>query len=181
MQDGKTGRLVFGPPSGEEEQQIRNGLAIYLADKVIKQLLKGKHLLIGKGRRLEVFLVSKALWDLHLKVQPQHPYFIGLFLGELKDGVLHPSLHSLHRLADGAKPSAKVVASSKGEQRFLYGRDLELQEFQDKGSDSETSKKVLVVNVQADGLGFGQIVKNPAGDMILKNRLDLGWYLRRGR
>jgi ribosome biogenesis protein Nip4 len=181
LPDGKTGRLVFTLPSAEEEQHIREGLASYIPEKAVNQLLLERQLVIGKGRRYEVFLLSPVLWHLYQQAQPQNPYFIGLFLGELKTGTLQPSLHVLHRLADAVKPSVKVSASSKGEQKFVYGHSLEAQEFTQEVTGADEPKQVLVVNQRGEGLGYGQIIKAPTGEQLLKNQLDLGWYLRRGQ
>ena len=181
MQDDKTDRLIFTSPSGEEEQTIQKGLAEYIPVDSASQLLMEQHLVIGKGRRQEVFLLSPTLWKLYRQVHPNHPYFIGLFLGELKDGIFEPSLHILHRLADAVKSSAKVVALSKGEQRFLYGHNLKSKEVQSDIHDMAVEKKVLVVNQQTEGLGYGFLMKTRTRENVVKNRLDLGWYLRRGR
>jgi ribosome biogenesis protein Nip4 len=181
MPNGKASRLTFVIPTQVEEACIREGLAMYISDKAVTQLIKDSHLVIGKGRRQEVFLLSENLWNLYQQVQPQHPYFVGLFLGELKGTTFHPSLHVVHRLADAVKPSAKVIALSKGEQRFLYGRSLEPQEFQSEKPSLDQTRKVLVVNNQQEGLGYGELMKTPDGDVVVKNRLDLGWYLRRGQ
>ena len=170
---------MYGPPSNEEEQQIRNSLSMYLTDAAVDQMLSENQLVIGKGRRHEVFLISASLWEIFQKVQPQHPYFLGIFLGELKEKSLQPSLHFLHRLSNDPRPSAKVIVLPKGEQQFLYGHSLGEDEFQ--GEVLEESKKVVVMNGQEEGLGYGQLVKTATGKLRLKNRLDLGWYLRRGR
>jgi ribosome biogenesis protein Nip4 len=181
MPNGKTGRLTFVTPTPGEEACIREGFAAYISDKAVDQLIIGQHLVIGKGRRQEVFLLSAKLWKLYQQVQPQHPYFVGLFLGELKEPNFYPSLHVVHRLADAVKPSAKVITLSKGEQRFLYGRSLEPQEFQSEKPDLDQPRKALVVNNEQEGLGYGELSKTPSGDVVVKNRLDLGWYLRRGQ
>ncbi|MHA2406342.1 MAG: NIP7 pre-PUA domain-containing protein [Candidatus Hermodarchaeia archaeon] len=181
MPNEKTGRLTFVTPTPAEDACIRDGLAVYISNKAVAQLITDSHLVIGKGRRQEVFLLSGNLWNLYQQVQPQHPYFIGLFLGELKGTNFHPSLHVVHRLADAVKPSTKVIALSKGEQRFLYGRPLESQEFQSENPNLDQIQKVLVVNSQQEGLGYGELMKTPSGDVVVKNRLDLGWYLRRGQ
>ena len=181
MPNGKAGRLTFVLPTPAEEACIREGFATLISDTAIDQLIMDSHLIIGKGRRQEVFLLSANLWTLYQQVQPQHPYFVGLFLGELKGSSFHPSLHVVHRLADVVKSSAKVIALSKGEQRFLYGHSIEPQEFQGKSTDIDQSRKVIVVNNQQEGLGYGELTKTPTGEVIVKNRLDLGWYLRRGQ
>jgi ribosome biogenesis protein Nip4 len=87
----------------------------------------------------------------------------------------------IHRLADTVKPVSKVITLSKGEQRFLYGRSLAVQEVQSEKLDRDQPRKVLVVNDQGEGLGYGELMKTSAGDMVVKNHLDLGWYLRRGQ
>ena len=181
MPDEKAGRLTFITPTPEEEGCIREGFAEYISDKAVDQLINGQHLVIGKGRRQEVFLLSRSLWQLYQQIQPHHPYFAGLFLGELKGANFHPSLHVVHRLADTVKPSAKAITLPQGEQRFLYGRALEPQEFHAEEPDLDQARKVLVVNSQQEGLGYGELLKTPAGDVVVKNRLDLGWYLRRGQ
>lgn len=181
MQDGKRRRLRFSAPSEAEDLQIREGLATYMSKEAVSQLLEGKDLVIGKGRRNEVFLLSLALKELYHQVQPQHPYFVGLFLGELRKQEFHPSLHVLPHLADAAKSSVKIIATSKGEQRFLYGHSLNTSDMQGKIPESRETKKVLVVNDREEGIGYGQLMKTAKGDAGLKNELDLGWYLRRGR
>ena len=181
MPNGKAGRLIFVLPTPAEEAHIREGFATYISDTAVDQLIVDSHLVIGKGRRQEVFLLSASLWKLYQQVQPQHPYFVGLFLGELKESSFHPSLHVIHRLADAVKSAAQVIALPKGEQRFLYGRSLEPQEFQSEPLDMNQDQKVVVVNNEREGLGYGELTKTPAGDVVVKNRLDLGWYLRRGQ
>jgi ribosome biogenesis protein Nip4 len=181
LQDDKRRRLRFTAPSEAEDLQIREGLTRYISKKAVNQLLEGQYLVIGKGRRNEVFLLSPALKDLYQQMQPQHPYFVGIFLGELRKQEFHPSLHVLPRLADAAKSPAKVIATSKGEQRFLYGHSLNTSDLQGKIPESGETKKVLVVNDRQEGIGYGQLMKTAAGEGVLKNELDLGWYLRRGR
>jgi ribosome biogenesis protein Nip4 len=175
LQVDKRRRLRFNAPSEAEGLQIREGLTTYISKEAVSQLLKGQWLVIGHGRRNEVFLLSPALKELYQRVQPQHPYFVGVFLGE------HPSLHVLPRLANAAKAQAKVIATSKGEQRFLYGHSLNTSDLQEKIPDFGELKKILVVNDREEGLGYGQLTKPATGESVLKNELDLGWYLRRGR
>ena len=58
MSDEKTHRLTFETPTAEEERQIRQGLNEYVPEKVVNHLLENARLVIGKGRRQEVFLIS---------------------------------------------------------------------------------------------------------------------------
>jgi ribosome biogenesis protein Nip4 len=160
---------------------IAKGLERYLEPPAAAQLLRDKHLLVGKGKRQEVYLLSAPLWQLYQQACTQrHPYFVGFHLGELQGPSFVPSLHSLRWLA--ARPCAGVVVATtpEGAQRFMYGRDLEanqLQQVPPKAGDRE----MLVVNERGEGIGFGFLVADKKGKTGLRNRTDLGWYLRRGQ
>lgn len=181
MQNGKI-RLTFTRPSAAEEKQILQGLADYIPEKAVKQFLKKYHLLLAKGRRVEVYLLSSAVWDLYQQIQSyRHPYFLGLFLGELSQGTLQPSLHVLANLAESLKDSVRVVTNQDGEQRFLYGHQLESQHIMQLPSNVNKMTKLLVVNEHDEGLGYGQLKTTQTGEPSIKNKRDLGWYLRRGR
>jgi ribosome biogenesis protein Nip4 len=180
LQDGKTRRLTYSPANATETQRIQKGLATYVPESDAQKIIGGGHLIIGKGRRHEVFFITDPLWELFQKVKPLHPYFSGRFLGELKGQQFQPSLHILQHLADNSKPAAKVTLSASDEQRFLYGHSLDAQEYVPDTSQLEAKLSVIVVNKVGDGLGYGSVEKTPEGP-TLKNKQDLGWYLRRGQ
>ena len=181
MQNGKI-RLTFTSPSAAEEEQILQGLAEYISEKAVIQLLKKYHLLLAKGRRVEVYLLSSALWGLYQQIQShRHPYFLGLFVGELSQGTLQPSLHILAHLAESVKDSVRVVTNQEGEQRFLYGHQLEPQQITQFPLNVNKMTKLLVVNEYHEGLGYGQLKTTRTGEPRIKNQRDLGWYLRQGR
>ncbi|MFW9984256.1 MAG: NIP7 N-terminal domain-related protein [Candidatus Odinarchaeota archaeon] len=181
MQNGKI-RLTFTPPSATEEEQILQGLAEYISEKATKKFLNKYRMLLAKGRRVEVYLLSSALWNLYQQIHShRHPYFLGLFLGELDQGVLQPSLHILAHLAESVKDSVRVVTNQDGEQRFLYGHQLEPQHIMQLPSNVNKMTKLLVVNEHHEGLGYGQLKTTQTGEPSIKNQHDLGWYLRRGR
>jgi ribosome biogenesis protein Nip4 len=181
LQNGKI-RLTFTPPSATEKEEILQGLAEYIPEKAVKQFLKKYHLILAKGRRVEVYLLSSAVWDLYQQIHAhRHPYFLGLFLGELSQGTLEPSLHVLAHLAGSMKDTVKVVTNQDGEQRFLYGHQLESQHITQLPSDVNKKIKLLVVNEHGEGLGYGQLKTTETGEPSIKNQRDLGWYLRRGR
>lgn len=180
MQNGKI-RLTFTPPTAAEEKQILQGLTAYIPEKAAKLFLKKYCPLLAKGRRVEVYLLSSALWELYQQIHSyRHPYFLGLFLGELSHGALQPSLHVLAHLAELMKDSVRVVTNRDGEQRFLYGQKLESQHIMHLPSDVNKVTKLLVVNEHHEGLGYGQLKTTQTGESSVKNQRDLGWYLRRG-
>jgi ribosome biogenesis protein Nip4 len=173
--------LTFAAPSRPEEIEIVRGLERYLEPSSVSQLLQEKQLLIGRGDRREVYLLSAPLWQLYQKACTQrHPYFVGLHLGELKAEGFVPSLHSLPHLAAGPRKAAVVVTTADGAQRFMYGRDLDADQLKQVPPKAE-GREILVVNHRGEGIGFGTLATDKQGKAVLKNRTDLGWYLRRGQ
>ncbi len=182
MQDEKTRRLIFTKPTKEEEQLIRQGLTTYISNESVTHLFEEKQLIIGKGRRQEVYLVSAELWTLYQQLCLQrHPYFIGLFLGELTNRNMRPSLHVLQYLAKAVQVTAKLMINFKGEQRFLYGQSLESEHLVNLSVTSEKEKEVLIINEKQEGLGYGRVMRPKEKPVVVKNQQDLGWYLRQGR
>ncbi len=102
-------------------------------------------------------------------------YSAGLNLGMLEAGRFTPSLHLARELSPlCGRPVRCSKLSPKGEQLFLYGREV-------YGSNviSFSRGVVLVVGASGGPLGWGE------GWMVggvphIKPIRDLGWYLRRG-
>lgn len=180
MQASKSGSLTYDTPTSEEKQRIAEGLKGYLPSSAVANLFRRRRLVVARGRRSEVFLVSASLWRLYQAIRlHRHPYFVGLYLGELHGGSFEPSLHVLHRLAEAAGMDVKVTVTRGGEQRFLYGHDLNTDHLAATPPTGEEKRPVLVVNRRGEGLGYGYLSRS-GGKRVLKNRRDLGWYLRRG-
>ena len=163
-------------------QWIQAGLLELLRPDAIEKLLKNGHLLVAHGRRKEVFLLSEVLWELYQTLpKNRHPYFIGLFLGELKTSAFEPSLHSLPILNSLVKDENVIRVTEAGEQHYLYGRDLEQHHLSSVPSTEQPGNSLVVVNSKGDGLGYGTLAIDKIGKVIIRNRIDLGWYLRRGK
>lgn len=182
MQARKTRRLTFSHPTEEEVQQIRSSLSQYIPQQAIAELISDKQLLVGRGRRNEVYLVSSAVWAIYQQIQPdRNPYFLGQFLGELTSNHFQPSLQVLPILVRDGKDSAKVTVNETGEQRFLYGQALTEDHVIKNILELKKDQRVLVMNNQGEGLGFGQVKQVSKSGFTVTNQLDLGWYLRRGQ
>jgi len=180
LQTSEDGILTYDNPTAEEKRRIIEGLKHFLPPAAVADLLQDRHLIVARGKRLEVFLLSPPLWRLYRMVRAhRHPYFVGLYLGELRGKSFEPSLHILHHLANVVKEEAKITLTRKGEQRFLYGHSLNRDHLMSVPTTSWRRQPVLVVNTRGEGLGYGYLARSK-GKNILKNRVDLGWYLRRG-
>jgi ribosome biogenesis protein Nip4 len=181
LQTGKDRGLTFTLPTPKEKKRIIDSLQRYMRAEDVSSLLKEKHILILRGRRQEAYLLSDSLWSLYRSLKDwRHPYFIGLFLGEIRDEVLQPSLHVCHRLSVNPVKTATVIVTPQGEQKFLYGKDLEIDYLQTQPEGGIVDLEVLVLNQVGEALGYGVIKRVKEGGLKLKNRKDLGWYLRRG-
>lgn len=182
MQTRKTRSLTYNRPTEQEVLQIRESLGQYIPQKAIAALFENRHILVGRGRRNEVFLVSSAVWSLYQQILPaRRPYFLGHFLGELTPTRFRPSLQVLPFLVRKGEDSVKVVVTETGEQRFLYGQSLTQNHLAKRSLDLKKKQRILVVNEQGEGLGFGQVKQISTTDVTITNQQDLGWYLRRGR
>lgn len=182
MQDDQSRRLTFSPATKEEEDWIHQGLAKFLSNEGIEQLLQDRHLVVSRGRRHEVCGLSTALWKLYQKISAhRHPYFLGLYLGELQHKTFQPSLHILPHLMTNQKENVTIIVTADGEQRFLYGQKLDSEHLKNQLQKLVGRKRVIVVNSLNEALGYGRLVISKAGKVGVKNQKDLGWYLRRGR
>ena len=120
------------------------------------------------------FFIGKELKELKQKIDLE-PFSIGTPLGELVNNKFVPSLALLDILCKYS--DSKVVLNKKGQEMFLYGRDV----FEDnitKGKD--LGGFVLVLNELNECLGYGEIVIKKNKKLLL-NILDKGDYLRRER
>ncbi|MFX0170003.1 MAG: NIP7 N-terminal domain-related protein [Candidatus Hodarchaeota archaeon] len=182
MQDRKDRSITYASPTDEEVDQISQSLSQYLPRPAIDQLLEEHHLLIGRGRRSEVFLISSPLWTLYQRLLPhRNPYFLGIFLGELTRDRFSPSLQILSFLVQRGMDSIKVVTTPAGEQLFLYGQALSREHLAVIPPDLKRGIGVLVVNQKGEGLGYGRIKQIKGETITISNQQDLGWYLRRGQ
>jgi ribosome biogenesis protein Nip4 len=182
MQVRKTRSLTFNPPTEAETRRIREGLGHFIPTQAITSLFADKHLIVGRGRRNEVFLVSSALWSLYQQIQPhRNPYFLGQFLGELSPTRFRPSLQVLPFLVRNCTDAVKVEVTLAGEQRFLYGQSLTEDHIAKDFLALKKGLGVLVVNERGEGLGYGSVKRVSARAVTITNQQDLGWYLRRGR
>ncbi len=106
-------------------------------------------------------------------------YSAGLYLGKVKNGTFFPSFNILNMLADVAEN--KVIVNRKAAWLFICGRDLFSKGIIRMHGRERSGDLTLVMNEFNECLGFGRIASNPSGaqDVMVKNVLDLGDFLRR--
>ena len=178
--------IKFREPTAEETSKIQESLHRWIGKDIFGKIFSGKVLVIGEGKIKEVFLVPMEVYNVFRKVKDiRMPYYLGLFFGEI-NGEFKISLEGLWLISKYSREKG-VVVSDKGEQLFLYGQDILEESVIKIGSLVQTGSKVVVFNRFYEPLGLGVLVRYPSrhvkkvGHVVVKNILDRGWYLRRGK
>lgn len=161
--------MELARPNERELGAIREGSRRYGAD-----LLKiaGGELFVSRGEPKEVSLLSKKGAEILKRIGDV--YCAGLSLGELKGGRFNLGLEGAFLIAKLALK--KVVVNQKGEQLSLYGRDIFIDSVL-KHPKLSRGEDCLIVNRQGEPLAIGVFTGKR---VLVKNRRDRGWYLRKG-
>jgi ribosome biogenesis protein Nip4 len=114
-------------------------------------------------------------------------FYAGLYLGKVKSGVFFPSFNLLNILADSA--TNRIVLTSEAAWLFICKRDILKKSIVRFYGSGRKNTAVLVQNEFGECLGFGRIIGNLSdltdliedNEIVVKNVLDLGDFLRRER
>ncbi len=123
-----------------------------------------------------------------LQEREKHPYALGLHLGRFRKNRFTPSLE-LGYIAS-RRTNACVIVNAEGEKNFLYGKDLLLKSIIDIKSSIRRRQIIVLLNEDGEYIGLGEALSNitkknnrisaKRAGFVIKNIIDLGWYLRRG-
>ncbi len=164
---------------------------ITLRNLLVEQLQsKNVYAYIYEGYFNEVYAINKNAKKIidEILEKKKHPYALGFHVGRIRKNKFIPSLELGY--AAVAKTNAYVIVNNKGEKNFLYGKDIFTESIIDIGTTIREKQVVLVLNDKHEYTGIGRslgaITKRrdqilvPRRKVIIKNIIDLGWYLRRG-
>ncbi len=107
-------------------------------------------------------------------------FYIGLYLGKVKNGVFFPSFNLLNMLVDVA--ANKVVLDRKAAWLFICGRDIFRKGITNTYGAQQKGECTLIMNEFGECLGFGRITEKlniPENKVVIRNILDVGDFLRR--
>lgn len=109
-------------------------------------------------------------------------FYIGAYLGKVKNGIFFPSFILLAMLAE--EKSNKIVVDDKTAWLFICGRDIFKRGVRDVLGSKRKGDYALIVNGNDECLGFGRILHNigevrDKNKVVVKNISDLGDFLRR--
>ena len=131
-------------------------------------------LVVEKGQRY-------YLLNPRLKMLLQNDYYyVGLYLGKVKNGMFFPSFNLLNLLVGAA--ANKIVVDPKAAWLFICGRDIFRLGILKVMGSKRKGDATLVLNEFGECLGFGMILDNIVGSdgkIAVKNVLDVGDFLRR--
>lgn len=167
----------------------------------LENILKDRILLVTiKNNYRKVYAVSGE-HNNTLKILKRHNYLqqlthLGLFIGVIgikhHKMTFHPSLELGYVIHKYAKRNLVRVAR-KGEQVFLYGRDIFASSILSIVPPLIKKHYVVIVNTSNEYLGLGialmslrsiheldKLKLENENRVVIKNYIDLGWYLRQG-
>jgi|SRR3989344_664143 len=142
--------------------QFASQFAVNLDDSKLVKI--GKH----------YYYADKSLSEIRSKIT-RDVFSLGIYLGE-QDKHFNPSPGFIDILAKLAS-KRKVFVNKKAEGLFLYGRNILLDSIS-KNPENIREGIVLVQNEKDENLGYG-LFQTQGKDIVVKNLLDKGWYLRK--
>lgn len=157
---------------GETKVVLRAGKEFGGDFKEIKEIFRDKVMVVSIGGRKEVFITTSTVYDV-LEKMKMNPYFLGLYIGELKGKRFLLGLEGGSLLAPIS--TKKVIVGEAVEQLVLYGRDVFINSIHEAYPGMKKGDRCLILNRRGEFLAVGRVEEK-----IIKNLLDRGWYLRKG-
>jgi ribosome biogenesis protein Nip4 len=124
------------------------------------------------------FLLSKNL----KAIAPRNFFYVGRYLGKVKNGKFFPSFNLLAILAEGE--AHKVIINEKASWLFICGRDIFGEGIVSVQRSLRKGALTLILNEFEECLGFGRIVSDfgaKDAKVVVENIADVGDFLRRER
>ncbi len=159
-------------------------------NKLLGNDINGQLVYVFEGYFNEVYSAKtpfKLIIDKLLE-EGKHPYALGLHMGRLRKNRFVPSLELGYIASKRTK--ACVIVNAEGEKNFLYGKDLLARSIVNTKSIIHKGQVVILLNEDEEYIGIGKALENivkknnrivtKQSGFIIKNIIDLGWYLRRG-
>ena len=162
-----------------EEKKI-----IQLAERKLKgisKLFNNRHMLIAEGERKEIFLLSDELFKVYKELEgKKHPFSVGMFFGEYVKDDLKLSLQAVTEYVRFSEHN-RVLIHRDAEQKFLYGRNLHNKVIVSYDQNLKKGDTAIICTQKNEPLGIGIVTGDFASKLrvqVIKNMMDIGWYIR---
>jgi ribosome biogenesis protein Nip4 len=159
----------------EESGKTMNTINNFAKELGSKILLDSENLLNKKGR---FFLLNKKI----RLISQKDFFYSGVYLGKVEKGKFSPSLNLLSIVSKNK--ANKVVIDKRAAWLFICGRDIFRKSILGVEGSTKKGNRTLILNNFGDSLGFGKIIldldrKSKKNEVVIKNILDIGDFLRR--
>jgi ribosome biogenesis protein Nip4 len=163
-------------------QQIDSGFGEGVADK----LSGGRVLVVLKTSSVTSFyLVPKNWLDIcPLESEGFDPTMLGTWLGDVVRGEFRLALSILHHMI--SLTNRRIFISRHAAEAFTYGRSILRESVSKLEPGLRRGQQVLVLNTDEECLGLAELSVDAsklhvlsAHELVAKNLMDIGWYLRR--
>ena len=178
--------ITFRQINEMEKKAIQNELNYWLSSNEIERMLRDYSFTIAEGKWKEILISNVEVAEI-LFEKGISPYSIGANFGEFKEDSIELGLFGLQLI--GEKTNKTVVITPEAEQAFLYRKDIYFESIVEINDSLKKDDKVIVRNKEGDVLGVGKIsldlqnkkMKKQGNIVAIRNLMDLGWYLRKGK
>ena len=179
--------IIFRKLTEEEEEHLDKELTYWLAEENKQLLYKENRFIVAEGNWKELFILNPKTFDLLINNEAISPYSVGLGFGEYKKTGLILSLGGGGILSSQTEKVA--IIKDETEQVFLHKRDILSKSIIKIAFNVNIGDKVIIQNTKNEFLGIGKLEQilddiiqhKDQRSVALKNVLDLGWYLRKGK
>ncbi|MFX1295343.1 MAG: NIP7 N-terminal domain-related protein [Promethearchaeota archaeon] len=155
--------------------------------KDFESLVAPFEIIVGEGRWKEILLISEQMVKVFRNIKKyRNPYFMGIFFGDIKKNKFKISLEGITLISNYVEE--KTVLTDSGEKKVLYGRNLTKQDLLHIPTRIKKNKLSILTNKNGEVLALGEYLVERekintlnGNTEIIKNIIDKGWYLRKGK
>lgn len=179
--------IEYRAVTSEEYKIIKTQVTKSFNIKEFETIITPSEMIIGIGNWKEVFLVSNQLIGIfHEFKDYRNPYFIGIHFGDINRDKFRISLEGISLISEYVEE--KTILNDSGEKKVIYGRDLSKQDIHYIPTHIQKDELSILINEKKEVLALGKyLFKKEEIELlnntqkIIKNIIDIGWYLRKGR
>ena len=179
--------LEFRKITPEEYELVKNHVRTSYKLQDFEKVVADYEIILMIGKWKEILLVTNQMVKIFQEIKNyRNPYFMGVHLGDIKRNKFKISLEGITLIAHHIDD--KSILSESGEKKVLYGRDLTKRDLYYIPKQIKTDDLSILINRNEEALALGKYLFNRKKigtlgdkDKIIKNVIDKGWYLRRGK
>ncbi|NVM56404.1 MAG: hypothetical protein HWN66_22085 [Candidatus Helarchaeota archaeon] len=144
-------------------------------------------IILAVGKWKEVLLVTDQLSRVFQEFKDyRNPYAMGIHFGDITRNKFRISLEGITLIAKHVEE--KTILTDSGEKKVLYRRDLTKEDLQYIPPSIQKNDLSILTNENGEVLALGKYLINldeiktsSRNRKIVKNIIDKGWYLRKGK